>query len=281
MYSHDHDGLHIAYARAGRGAPVVLLHNGGMSHVIWRDVMPRLARDHEVFALDLMGFGASARPERGHTLARYTEIHGGFLDGLRHTPAALVGNCMGSAIALTFAHARPEAVSSLVLINPLTEATFRAGSLGATWPLRRARPMTALIGKLGAPDALRRRLIQLQLGRVGRAAGLESDAELCGCYGGAKPLHAVLGVFEDLGSYRALDELTPDARMPPITTIWGLDNHVLSPAAGRALGKTLRPVREEWLEGLGHLPMVEDPPRVATIIAAAIPPAAAIRSVAP
>jgi hypothetical protein len=34
--------------------------------------------------------------------------------------------------------------------------------------------------------------------------------------------------------------------------------------------KTLRPVRQEWLEGCGHLAMVDAPERVATIIAEAI-----------
>jgi pimeloyl-ACP methyl ester carboxylesterase len=45
---------------------------------------------------------------------------------------------------------------------------------------------------------------------------------------------------------------------------------MLSPAAGRELAKTLRPVRQEWLDGCGHLPMVEDPEHVTDIILAAL-----------
>lgn len=297
METFDYQGQSIAYVRAGRGQPVILLHNGGMSHAIWRDVLPSLALRNEVFALDLLGYGESSKP-RGpehYTLARYVETLGAFIDGLQLGPTALVGNCMGSAISLSFAIERPHDVSALVLINLLTEASFRAGGMGSTLAMQRAtptfaKPVVAALRHLTVPKLARRRIVQFQLGRIGRKAKLEDGADLCACYDSPAQMRSLLGVFEDLASYGALDtfsrpqEATSSAHspgaslFPPITMIWGEDNRMLPASAGRELVARLRPKRAAWLAGCGHLPMLEAPGEVTAIITGALDQRVHVRS---
>ena len=55
-------GRHITVRSAGEGPVVVLVHGLPGSAAAWGEVQRDLARDHQVLAPDLLGFGASSRP---------------------------------------------------------------------------------------------------------------------------------------------------------------------------------------------------------------------------
>jgi len=271
MQTFDFRGWPIRYVQRGSGEPVVFLHNGGASHAIWRDVLPRLVGKYEVFAVDLLGFGASAKPESGYALEDYEAMLAELVDSEIRAPVALVGNCMGSAISLRFAMSRPENVRALVLINPLTEATFAAGWLGPMLRLKKNAPALATqiengLSRLRLPSFMAKQTLQFQLGKEGRARKVHAMQDLCACASSESHMKSLLAVFEDISSYASLDAWVRGDGFPPICTIWGLENRVLSPEAGRRLNATLRPEREEWLAGCGHLPMLEKPDVVGAII---------------
>lgn len=256
----------IRYVRAGAGSPMVLLHNGGTSHAIWSDVIP-LLDGFEVFALDLLGFGASSKPERGYELDTHVAILDAFITEHRLAPAFLVGNCMGSATSLAFAMRRPEAVRSMVLINTLTTATFVKGLYGPAYSLPRRTPgLVSAMSKIALGSRLGRFGVRSQLGRRGVERRVHERRDLCECFADSSQSRSLLGVLADIPNYAVLDRFVPPPDFPPICSIWGLENRVLRAKEGRALMNTLRPARQEWLEGCGHLPMLERPEEVAAII---------------
>ncbi len=67
------DGIRLHGVRAGRGAPLLLLHGHPQSHVMWHRVAPQLAQRFTVVLHDLRGYGDSDRPEPGIDGACYAK----------------------------------------------------------------------------------------------------------------------------------------------------------------------------------------------------------------
>lgn len=271
METFDYHGIPIRYERQGAGEPVIFIHNGGTSHAIWREVAPRVAERYQTFAVDLLGFGDSGKPAAGYTLDNYVNLLAEFIDAHKLAPVRLVGNCMGSAMSLAFATRRPQDVRALVLVNPLTDATYSAGTIGSTLWLRKkapgvARAVYAPVKRMHLPKWMAVQSLAFQFGPIGRQAKLHHDETLCACFTNEGQMHSLLGVLDDLMTYSVFDRFERGADFPPICTVWGESNRVLSAKAGRTLNEKLRPERAEWLKGCGHLVMLEKPDEVSRII---------------
>jgi len=111
-------GGRIAYRRAGRDGPaVVLVHGWPQSSWAWVRVMRLLADDFTVVALDLPGFGNSSKPLDGFdkktVAARLREA----LRGLGISRFALVGHDMGGQVAYAYAAQWPDEVSHFVFVE--------------------------------------------------------------------------------------------------------------------------------------------------------------------
>ena len=140
------DGVSIAYAREGRGQPVVCLHATGHGGRDFEAFVAAVRDQFEVIRIDWPDQGRSGRDHKPASAARYGELLVGVLDALKVERPILLGNSIGSAAALRCAAARP--VQALVLCNPggLIEVTpaisracnsmarfFDAGARNAWW----------------------------------------------------------------------------------------------------------------------------------------------------
>jgi pimeloyl-ACP methyl ester carboxylesterase len=268
----EHEGVEIAYEQRGAGPALLFLHNGGASSTIWRHQTADLSASYRTVAVDLPGFGCSPRPAAGVDLPGQVALLGALVDHLGLAPVLLVGNCMGSNIAARLAARRPDDVVGLVLVNPLTEATFSAGRLGPLHAMARRAPGPTRVGRrltrrVVPPRLAARAALRFQVGPKGRALGLHHDPALVAANRRADQMPALVDVLDDMAAYGELDAGRPGGG-PPVCTIWGAQNRVLSPRAGAALDERLAPERAERIEGCGHYPMLEDPEAVTGIIAA-------------
>ncbi|HEX4247144.1 MAG TPA: alpha/beta fold hydrolase [Pseudonocardia sp.] len=112
-------GQVLRYLEAGHpgGAPLVLLHGLGSNRRTWRGVLPALSRHSHVIALDLLGFGASAKPRDGdYSVAAQAALVRDVVVALGLRRVSVVGHSFGGGVAMSFAYQFPERTAQLGLI---------------------------------------------------------------------------------------------------------------------------------------------------------------------
>lgn len=121
----------IHYRTAGEGPPVLLLHQTPRSSDEYRDVIPLLAREHRVVAMDTIGYGESYKPDRECGIADYARGALDLLAALGIARTAVVGHHTGAVIGMELAAYHPSLVARLVLsASPYIDAAERARRQG-------------------------------------------------------------------------------------------------------------------------------------------------------
>ncbi|MEM9060318.1 MAG: alpha/beta fold hydrolase BchO [Pseudomonadota bacterium] len=121
------------YQRMGRGPSLILLHGAGAATHSWRDLMPLLAEEFDVIAVDLPGHGFSRiQSRRQCSLKAMAEGVTSLLQELDVEPDLLVGHSAGAAIALQAVVSEQLSPKLVIGLNPAL-APFR-GLAGAVFP---------------------------------------------------------------------------------------------------------------------------------------------------
>lgn len=141
--------LRLRYREIGRGSPVVMLHGLMRSLEDWQGLGDSLATQHHVIVLDQRGHGRSTRVTSSDSLgAALADDVARLLDHLHVQRAHIVGQSMGSAVAMKFAARYPQRVASVSLLAPPSypdSATFARTSESWAVDLEQGRGMTAFL----------------------------------------------------------------------------------------------------------------------------------------
>ncbi len=112
-------GHKIYYVQAGSSQkpPLLLVHGFGASTDHWRKNITGLSDDLEIWAIDLLGFGRSAKPNLQYSGELWRDQLNDFITEVIGKKAVLVGNSLGGYACLCTAAQCPKAAAGLVLLN--------------------------------------------------------------------------------------------------------------------------------------------------------------------
>ncbi|MEN9214779.1 MAG: alpha/beta fold hydrolase [Gloeomargarita sp. DG02_3_bins_56] len=276
-------GYRIGYQEAGAGAagqPVVLVHGFGATSGHWRQNWPVLGQHHPVFALDLLGFGASDKPTPGaeirYTFATWGALVADFLREVVGRPAAVVGNSIGGIVALQAAVLAPDLVLRVGLLNPSLRLLHVRKRQALPWVRRWGAPVLQnLLGwepfgrwffhRLARPPVIRRIL------REAYARPAAVTDELVQMLYRPSQDPGAAGVFLAFVRYSdgpLLEDLLPQMTCP-VLMVWGEQDPWEPLALGRELARQFPQVTQFVpLPGVGHCPQDEAPELVNPLLLA-------------
>ena len=154
------DGLELHYLSSGSGrTPVCLLHGGAVdaATLSWGATIGPLAADRRVVALDMAGYGRSARPDASYSTTFHVDVLDAVVDALGFDTVSIVGVSLGGGVGLGYALREPERVEKLALVGSYGLGQELPNGL-ATYALSRA----PILNELSLSVLRRHRLLAKQ-----------------------------------------------------------------------------------------------------------------------
>jgi pimeloyl-ACP methyl ester carboxylesterase len=263
----------VSVALQSQETPIILLHGFGASIGHWRQNLGQLAENHTVYALDLLGFGASQKAPLNYDVSVWVDQVYDFWQTFVRKPVVLVGNSIGSLICLAAAATHPDMVAGIVMIS-LPDPSVRAEAVPA-WLLP---AIEAIEGIFVSPAILRtlfyfarkpsfvRRWVAFAYSNP-EAVTDELVEILSGPAGDRGAARAFCALFKAVGSSRfspGVKTVLPNLTIPMLL-IWGRQDRMIPPRFARPhqfVECNPNYVQLVELDNAGHCPHDECPEKV-------------------
>ncbi|MCM0591949.1 MAG: alpha/beta fold hydrolase [Gloeotrichia echinulata DVL01] len=254
--------------------PLILLHGFGASIGHWRHNLEVLGEHHTVYALDMLGWGASEKAPVNYSVHLWVEQVYDFWKAFIRQPVVLIGNSLGSLISLAAAAAHPDMVQGVVMMS-LPDPTLEQEAIPASVrPF--VMPIITSIKRIIASPLLLKPLFKLV-----RQPGILRFWASTAYANPEAVTDELLEIFaappQDRGSVRAFIALfqaasgvnfspSVKALLPnltiPMLLIWGQQDRWVPPALGRQFAQYNEKLEVLHLENVGHCPHDECPEQV-------------------
>jgi pimeloyl-ACP methyl ester carboxylesterase len=250
------------------GSPIVLIHCFTCAINYWNKMIPALARQHRVIAIDLLGHGGSEKPRSGYSVSNQADLIAQALAKLGVSDAEVVGHSLGGAVAVALAQQSPALVNRVFIVD--TPPTHEDGDLGLVAKLGFAPVIGEAFWRIKPDFAVRKGL------EVAFAPGFKVPDEFV-----EDVDRMTFSAYDD--SPTAFDDYTKeeslDRRMKetgkPLMVIMGAEEQIIDEPAKRLAEyrATVPGTTVKLISGAGHSPNVEKPGETAALVLGFAPPA--------
>lgn len=247
--------------------PLILIHGFGASIEHWRNNIPFLSRHYSVYALDLLGFGASRKARTNYTIDLWVEQLHDFWQNIVGQPAILIGNSIGSLVCMNAAAKYPEMVKGIVMIS-LPDVSVRQELMP-----KLIQPLVTTLENLVASPFLVKTLLKFLrqptvINRWAKVAYEDETAlneELVQILStpaydeGAE--HTFYSLFQGVRKPNfaiAAKDILPHLQLPMLL-IWGLQDRIVPASLARIFVQLNPSIELIELPGVGHCPHDEKP----------------------
>jgi pimeloyl-ACP methyl ester carboxylesterase len=247
------DGLRVHYRDRGSGPAVVLVHGSNSSLFTWEGWAEALAVDHRVVTLDMPGHGLTGPDPMGrYSAAEMADLVDAFVTAIGLDRFVIGGNSMGGSIAWHYAILHPARVQGLILVDSAGLPRLEPRPFGFRLA---ASPVFGPIARWVTPRFIVAASVRDAYGDPSRASEATIDRydDLMLREGNREATRVRFSRPED-GMEARLGEIHV-----PTLVLWGSRDHWILPKYGEAFRDRIPGAKLVMLEGLGHVPMEEDP----------------------
>ncbi|QSQ14574.1 alpha/beta fold hydrolase [Myxococcus landrumensis] len=249
------NGLRTHYRDQGNGPTLVLLHGSNASLHTWEGWTNVLSRQYRVITMDLPGQGLTG-PDARNRYSPLDEV--AWLDafvealGLKHF--TLGGNSMGGGLAWRYAVLHPERVDRLILVDafglrrdekiPFSLRLYETPVLNRVvrWVTPRFMVKRTVQGTYGDPERVTEEQVDLYEDMLLREGNREATRQR----------------FTQKDADPSLEQRLSEIKVPTLI-LWGSRDEWILPKYAQQFHARIPQSRLVMLDGLGHVPMEEDP----------------------